>query len=82
MGLMARATTPDHVIALDGDSYRTRAHLTSMPPRASTRTTTSPAKTPRGGSIFTGVDPPAVDTQWGPGRAPRGGVDECRRSRS
>ena len=28
-----------HVIALDGDSYRTRAHRTSMPPRATTKTT-------------------------------------------
>jgi len=28
-----------HVIALDGDSYRTRAHRTSMQPRATTKTT-------------------------------------------
>jgi DNA replication protein DnaC len=28
-----------HVIALDGDSYRTRAHRTSMPPQATTKTT-------------------------------------------
>jgi DNA replication protein DnaC len=28
-----------HVIALDGDSYRTRAHRNQVPPRATTKTT-------------------------------------------
>jgi hypothetical protein len=53
-----------HVIALDGDSYRTRAHRASMPPPATIKTTKRPSNQPKhprgvnfrsaiGGSIFT-----------------------------